>query len=328
MRCPGTVLLLLSLVCVPGSVAGVHADNAWPAPLADESLLLDLVRTDDGFHAVGERGHVLYSADGNNWQQRIVPTQVLLTAVDFHGNKRGCAVGHDAVILCTDDGGQHWQRVHARPEWQAPLLDVLFINEHEVIAIGAHGLCLVSQDAGRSWQRRPFTPAPAVASEATDYEPHLHTLLQHDGRLLIAAEAGQLFASSNAGADWQQLSSPYTGSWFALVNGSTGDFYLAGLRGRLYAGQWQSPRQWRRLPADTRQTLTDGLVLAGGEQVFVGHGGVVLYRATASAAVHVWRQPGRPALQAVVRGPGETLLLASDAGLLSVDLAELRALEP
>ncbi|MCS3902340.1 photosystem II stability/assembly factor-like uncharacterized protein [Methylohalomonas lacus] len=325
MRCPGTIFLLFTLVCLPG--AGVHADSAWPAPLADESLLLDLVRTDEGFHAVGARGHVLFSTDGNDWQQRIVPTRVLLTAVDFHDNKRGCAVGHDAVILCTDDGGEHWQRAHAQPDWQAPLLDVLFINEREVIAIGAHGLYLVSQDAGRSWQRRPFTPA-ADASDATDYEPHLHTVLQHDGRLLIAAEAGQLFASSNAGADWQQLSSPYTGSWFALVAGAADTFYLAGLRGHLYAGQLRSPRQWRRLPADTRQTLTDGRVLAGGEQVFVGHGGVVLYRATASAAVHVWRYPGRPALQAVVRGPGETLLLASDAGLLSVDLAELRALEP
>ena len=50
-------------------------------PKASSSLLLDIARTDTGFVAVGERGHVLLSADGKNWKQTSVPTRSTLTTV-------------------------------------------------------------------------------------------------------------------------------------------------------------------------------------------------------------------------------------------------------
>lgn len=78
-------------------------------PLADQSLLLDIDRVGDRAVVVGERGHILYSDDfGASWQQALVPTTQMLTAVHFRG-KRGWAVGHDGLILVSDDQGATWR---------------------------------------------------------------------------------------------------------------------------------------------------------------------------------------------------------------------------
>ena len=51
----------------------------------------------------GEKDH------GQTWKQAKVPTQNLLTAVNFPSPSKGWAVGHEAVILATQDGGDSWE---------------------------------------------------------------------------------------------------------------------------------------------------------------------------------------------------------------------------
>ena len=49
-----------------------------------------------------------------------MPTRALLTGVYLHDSQLGWAVGHDAVVLRTRDGGTTWERVHDAPENGAP----------------------------------------------------------------------------------------------------------------------------------------------------------------------------------------------------------------
>jgi photosystem II stability/assembly factor-like uncharacterized protein len=57
--------------------------------------ILDVVQAGQRYIAVGERGHVLISRDGIEWEQaEFVPVQATLTRVDFAGG-RLWAVGHD-----------------------------------------------------------------------------------------------------------------------------------------------------------------------------------------------------------------------------------------
>jgi photosystem II stability/assembly factor-like uncharacterized protein len=75
------------------------------------SMLTDVVRTNGGLVAVGERGHVLFrKVEESNWRQADVPVRVNLTAVSFPTDKKGWAVGHDGVVLHSDDGGKHWKK--------------------------------------------------------------------------------------------------------------------------------------------------------------------------------------------------------------------------
>ena len=80
----------------------VHAENitSQVQPLAEKSLLLDIHKIGESkLIAVGERGHVLISRDGNTWQQISVPSVATLTRAFFLNDKLGWIVGHDATIL-------------------------------------------------------------------------------------------------------------------------------------------------------------------------------------------------------------------------------------
>ena len=84
---------------------------AQPGERALRGLMLDVTRAGARLVAVGEYGAIVYSDDsGKNWRQAAVPVQVTLTAVHFPSPQRGWAVGHDAVILHTEDGGATWVR--------------------------------------------------------------------------------------------------------------------------------------------------------------------------------------------------------------------------
>lgn len=143
------IFSMISLMLLPVSVQA--DDTSIMAKLAVQSMLFDGVSKEGLMTAVGERGHVLISSDGKNWQQITVPTRATLTGVYFHDKQNGWVVGHDAVILRTKDGGQHWQKVYYDPEGETPLFDIWFLNEKRGLAIGAYGHYLVSEDGGASW---------------------------------------------------------------------------------------------------------------------------------------------------------------------------------
>ena len=137
---------------------GANAAEAVKAPLAVESLLLDGAVAGSRLVVVGERGHILVSTDdGASWTQAEVPTRVLLTAVHMHDEHTGWAVGHDAVILRTGDGGETWTLVHQAPEEELPLLDVWFRDERTGFAVGAYGYFLATEDGGETWTPRTIS---------------------------------------------------------------------------------------------------------------------------------------------------------------------------
>ena len=125
-----TCLFLFSL-----SLTSTAQENAFIAPLAKQSVLLDAY-VSDFMVVVGERGHVLLSEDGTNYTQVNVPTQSTLTAVSVVGDNIWAA-GHDAVIIYSPDRGQSWTVQYNAPELERPFLDILFFDENEGIALGA-----------------------------------------------------------------------------------------------------------------------------------------------------------------------------------------------
>lgn len=323
--------LLLAAVIVP--VAGADDDNLPPAA---RSLLLDIVPAGATLIAVGERGHVLRYRPAGGWQPRPSETGILLTAVDFAGADRGCAVGHDAVIICTRDGGLDWQLVHRDATLQAPLLDILFIDADRAIAVGAWGLYLTSEDGGRSWQQREFdvvadgTPwfteaaSNSRADLAADYDLHLNAITRGaDGNLYLAAEAGRLFVSDNKGVSWRILPSPYRGSWFGIKSTPEGQPLVYGLRGRVFELAGADCVRWRPIDNPGEEQLTDALSLPDGAMLIVGQGGTLLYQGPGESDYRHFVFPGRPSLQAVTLLPPDTLVFASDRGLLKLPLAAL-----
>ena len=121
-------------------------------PLVEHSLLLDVMAIGGGgFVAVGERGHVIVSPDGQSWTQaESVPTRSTLTSVTGDGS-RLWAAGHDSIIITSRDGGMTWTRQYFDPERRQPIMDIHFFDEQRGMAIGAYGLALFTGDGGRNW---------------------------------------------------------------------------------------------------------------------------------------------------------------------------------
>jgi photosystem II stability/assembly factor-like uncharacterized protein len=216
-----------TLVLFQSNFAHNHIDveYAEQQPLAQHSLLLDVTRQKDRFIAVGERGHIMISADGNTWtQSEHVPTRSTLTTV-FALKKRVWAGGHDAVILTSADGGKNWSRLFYDPERQQAVMDIHFTDENNGVAIGSYGLYLVTQDAGETWEER-------VVDEESDY--HLNRLLDlGDGKWLIAGEAGYSYRSYDYGENWELLDMPYQGSMWGAQRSSEECVIFFGLRGHV-----------------------------------------------------------------------------------------------
>ena len=144
------LVILLSFLTIP--IINAQPLDARLAPLASKSLLLDIIEINQSkLVAVGERGHILLSSDGVDWQQAQVPVQVTLTAVYFIDEMHGWAVGHDATILSSKDGGVSWQVQQRLPEVEKPLLDVLFFDRNTGVAVGAYGLFYRTNDGGQHW---------------------------------------------------------------------------------------------------------------------------------------------------------------------------------
>lgn len=335
-------------------------EDQWSviAPLADTSPMLDLARVGETFVAVGDRGQVLVSEDGGrNWTQQRTPTRSLLTGVWFHDRTLGFAVGHDAVVLRTEDGGQTWCRVHWAPELERPLLDVWFENERHGIAVGAYGYLLRTEDGGRSWAEETLnaTQVDAVegeddagqaealaedgdeALEDEDWEEedwdedfnlggdfHLNKIVVGGGgHLYLAAEAGTLYRSDDAGRAWQQLESPYDGSFFSGLSLGPESVMVFGLRGNVFTSE-DAGLEWREVPVPVDTSLFGAAQAADGRVVLVGASGVILVSREGQSFRLVQRND-RKVLVTVLPADDGAFVMVGEPGAVRVEASALAA---
>jgi len=299
-----TATLLVAVLTV--STHAHAAEPAIKAPLAVKSLLLAGDQRGGHMVVVGERGHILISNDnGHNWQQADVPTRALLTNVFMHDAKLGWAVGHDATILKTDDGGLSWRQVFSAPEEEAPLLDLWFRDANYGLAVGAYGLMYQTEDGGEQWHQ-------IWVNDTDDF--HLNQINQApDGTLYIAAEAGMIYRSDDEGATWETLDSPYHGSLFgSLASGNT--LFIYGLRGHLFMSPDRG-NHWDHVATDTTAMITSA-IKRNSDCIFAGLGGTLLIdHQCEGKALQRQQLPGREGISDLLLSDQGELVLIGEHGV-------------
>ncbi|MEM1410902.1 MAG: YCF48-related protein [Pseudomonadota bacterium] len=288
-----------------GSAAQAQDDESLPAeikPLAARSLLLDVHRTTEGrLIAVGERGHVVSSSDGDEWTQaENVPTRSTLTAISGSGNDLWAA-GHDTVILHSDDGGMNWTLQYQDVVRAQPIMDLHFVDASTGYAIGAYGLLMKTNDGGESWDEFPVSPD----------EWHLNGIVDlGGGALVIAGEAGFSYVSEDAGENWLPIEMPYPGSMFGAV--LAGDCIVAyGLRGNVQRS-CDGGNGWEEVSTPTESSLAGG-AYRDGETLLVGNSGQ-LVMIDANGQVNAQQHPSGVDFSAVVPLEGGQWLLVGEGG--------------
>ncbi|WAH55782.1 YCF48-related protein [Pseudomonas silvicola] len=257
--------LVVSALCL--ALAGQGAQAAEPLDVltvpavqsqqALHGVLLGIGRAGTRLVAVGERGIILLSDNnGVSWRQAAVAVSTSLTAVQFVDAQRGWAVGHGGVVLFSGDAGEHWQlqldgRRAAALELAAaqlagddarltaarrlvadgadkPLLALSFSDARHGLVVGAYGLALATEDGGATW-------ASWAGRLPNPQGLHLYAVARDGGEVVVAGEQGLVLRSTDNGAHFDALASPYDGSYFSLVRLPSGDLLLGGLRGHLFS---------------------------------------------------------------------------------------------
>jgi len=284
--------------------------NLYAAPiqaLASQSLLLDIAWASDHWVVVGERGHILLSYDqGHTWQPaKQVNTTVTLTAVHFN-NEQGWAVGHDGIILHSQDGGLHWQLHYQLADNQTPLLDISFVA-NQGFAIGAYGLFLHSLDAGKTWQR------PSLNINIDEF--HFNHLNIHANNWLISGEAGFIYQSQDQGQTWQQqLIDEDGGSFFTAISPTADSTLVFGLQGRIYY-QNKAKMTWKRLATPNSHSLFAAIQLQDQRLIAVGAAGSILISNIDYTQFTAIAYAQRQDLAAVAQNPDGSLLLVGEKGV-------------
>lgn len=299
-------LLALAFLGLQGLTAQAdeHLDIEYAEiqPLAADSMLLDVTRVGDRLVAVGERGHVVWSRDGEEWEQaENVPTRSTLTTVVSSGD-RLWAGGHDAVIITSGDLGRTWSLQYFDPERQQAVMDLFFTDPENGVAMGSYGLYLVTRDGGRNWE-------DAAVDEENEY--HLNAMIRFpDGLRMIAGEAGYSYRSFDDGETWEPLELPYGGSMWGAIISHRGCAVFFGLRGHLMRSCDRGD-SWSELATGTQSSLS-GAAEQQGLMVLAGNNGTVL--TWAGAGFTAYKHSSGVDFAAVLPLNGGRFLLVGEEG--------------
>lgn len=265
--CAAVAGMVLPANAVASDSAATASDAPIPAMMAEHAasgLLLGVVNTGTHLVAVGGNGVIVLSDDGARWTQVQTPVDVTLTGVSFADDQHGWAVGHDAVILYTADGGHSWHIQSYQPALNSPLFAVLAIDAHKVLAVGAFGLMKITEDGGQHWTD---VDAPDMVNDKL----HLNGITRlADGQLLVVGENGLAGVSADDGQHWQRLTLPYDGSLFGALPWGDHGAIAYGLRGNIYMNPDVHNGQWHQVAVATTNSFFGGMKLSAGEVVVIG----------------------------------------------------------
>lgn len=329
LKIRSSFLALVSLI----SFSTLSNQSSYIAPLAKESLLMDVAVNGEQLLAVGERGHLLVSSDnGANWQQKSIPTTSALTAV-YAIDDHIWAVGHDAIIIASKDGGGSWAVQQYLPDLERPLMDVLFFDKNNGIAIGAYGVFFRTTDSGKTWTREYHTAflhpddqeyleelkqedEAFYQEEMASILPHLNRVNLNSDRLFIAGETGLLAFSNDNGVTWSRLESGYYGSFFDVLGLDDGSVVAAGLRGNVYKSD-VTREVWSRIDSGTTATFNSILPLSQQEYLFLGNNGTMFLYSDNNQSV-TQTDDGKNLINAVLKDGKVTAVSA--VGIKTIEL--------
>jgi photosystem II stability/assembly factor-like uncharacterized protein len=324
----GSCLILVSPFLIASNA--IQSDRLdVPAVLSGQvtrTLKLSVASHDNTVVAVGLRGEVSVSSNaGGSFSQSKVMLSSDLTTTRFTQDGSLWVLGHDAVLLRSDDLGQNWQRILdgrstltllndyyqqlsnngdeeaaftlrdikrtvdplATPDTLPyPFFDISINQQGEGFAVGAFGLLLKTKDGGQTWQ-----PWMERADNAWAY--HIYSVQQHNDDVYLAGERGFLRHLNATKGIFERIETPFDGTYFGLyVNDNIIQVY--GLRGRVYSSN-DGGDSWQEINLGTDSMVVSMLTPESGHFIYV----------TQKGELFVSSEQGQNAVNANIKMTGE-----------------------
>ncbi|HOC01335.1 MAG TPA: hypothetical protein PKM43_21625, partial [Verrucomicrobiota bacterium] len=283
---------------VQGYKTNATSPTLWYEPAASvRHWLWSVLRTPEFYLAVGDRGTVLSSDNGLDWDVSLVPdsaTNTVLLGVGGDTN-RFIAVGNAGAILHSTNGVV-WEAVEPRPTTND--LQGISARGDLFVAAGAKGTVLTSLDAVH-WTRQT-TPTTQFLSSVAAFPGGL-VAVGDGGTILTSLDATNWISRSVATTDWQ---------W--QVRWLNDALLLVGEDGTLRTST--DGVHWTAQASGTTEWLTDAAYV-GDAWFVVGTGGTVL---TSTNLTH-WSNTGtltRKSLFGAASAQGQLLTVGVEGIIL------------
>lgn len=345
--------LVISTISVPG-IAGRYDEPALQSVLAEKSYLLDVGTSGKLTALVGERGHILFRNEGDlSWQQAEVPTRTNLNAISMSTRYGNWVVGHDSLVIKSDDDITKWvlaipredllkialneidaqrsgNKVSSEMEESVDFLyeellagietgvgnnlfDIAINSNGRGLMVGAFGLAFSTSDGGESWR---FIGSYLENSNSL----HLYaSLITDDGKMFIVGESGLIFYSEDS-VNWVKVEQAYQGTLLDILASDVSDeIYIVGMGGKLLKSV-DSGQNWALIQLPSKFIIQSACLSEDGAIYLAGLGGYI-YRFQNNKAK---RLPflGKQNLAATVC-KSDPILAVGEGGIHLVDTGEI-----
>lgn len=250
----------------------------WRQARVPTSAMLTTVTFADAAHgwAAGHDGVILASADGGRtWvrqfdgrqanAQMLAAARVQLEAVrDRKGTDEASRRVRDQA---QDRLADAEAAIDAGPS--RPLLGLHFTDTAHGYAVGSFGQLFQTVDGGSHWAY--------IGDRLPNGEGlHLNAISQSaQGTLYIAAEAGTVFRSTDAGRNWTRSSVDYAGHLFGVLPLAAQTVLAYGFGGHLFRSI-DGGSTWQPLASPASKSVVQGVELADGGIVLVAEDGQMM----------------------------------------------------
>ena len=252
------VALALALFCTQSALGETTTRHMAPLmPRAAESLLLDIAVAGERLVVTGEYGHVLYSDNGgHDWRQARVPTTQMLTAVHFADATTGWAVGHDGLVLVSEDAAATWRlqrdglAVQNQENIEQREVAYRRLRALQAQQTAAGELADTDLDSAIDDARMDVEDAELRLDEPVFTEPLLDVYFEDGNRGWAVGAFGTFIATRDGGQHWsdhgERLENPGEFHLNAIIGDGEGQVFIAGEGGVMFRSA-DSGETWESL---------------------------------------------------------------------------------
>jgi photosystem II stability/assembly factor-like uncharacterized protein len=257
---------------------------AKKSELAVKSKFYDVATAGTRIVAVGERGHIMYSDDnGVSWSQADVPMRVSLTAVCFPTAEKGWAVGHDAVVLHTVDGGKTW--VKQLDGFEVNKLELTLYQElvkNKEIELAQADETLKEDLTFELEELQYKVEDFEIDSKDGPWKPLLDLWFDADGHGIVIGVFGTILSTDDGGQTWQSISDHISnpdGFHYKNITQAGSVLIIGGEIGNLYRSM-DNGLSWEQLDSPSEASYF-GMISNDSGDIVIGtsfKGGIVYSR--------------------------------------------------
>ncbi len=245
-----SAFFLLYGVCCQAKIELLNTSSV-PSDLVSTSIITSLTKnSDESLLVVGERGHIVSWQSPSKYSQEISPASLLLTDVIVLSSGAKLAIGHDGVIIFSQNNTNTWYKLF--DGFKLIKLKIALLEKQIVLA--KKNIENLSdedeiEDASFALEDLEFALEDVQNAESTGPNLPLLSVTQSKSDAIIATGAyGTLLISTDLGKTWKLSDDLLNNPDKYHLNSITSDndrTYIVGERGLAYASQdngnsWQS----------------------------------------------------------------------------------------